>query len=148
MKLPSVTIKNLLEAGVHLGHKTFRWNPKMDKFIFGSKKSIHIIDLVQTLELINIALLKIHETISPALCGLSALDQKSIEAELKGSIKSAFKKSRKSSKKLRAIFSPRKALLALGKDGISTIKGFSEENTKNACGGLYSQSILISLICV
>ena len=50
MKLPSVTIKNLLEAGVHLGHKTFRWNPKMDKFIFGSKKSIHIIDLVQTLE--------------------------------------------------------------------------------------------------
>ena len=39
MKLPSVTIKNLLEAGVHLGHKTFRWNPKMDKFIFGSKDS-------------------------------------------------------------------------------------------------------------
>ena len=64
MKLPSVTIKNLLEAGVHLGHKTFRWNPKMDKFIFGSKKSIHIIDLVQTLELINNALLKIHECIS------------------------------------------------------------------------------------
>jgi small subunit ribosomal protein S2 len=64
MKLPSVTIKNLLEAGVHLGHKTFRWNPKMDKFIFGSKKSIHIIDLVQTLELTNIALLKIHECIS------------------------------------------------------------------------------------
>jgi small subunit ribosomal protein S2 len=64
MKLPSVTIKNLLQAGVHLGHKTFRWNPKMDKFIFGSNKSIHIIDLVQTLELINAALLKIHETIS------------------------------------------------------------------------------------
>ena len=64
MKLPSVTIKNLLEAGVHLGHKTFRWNPKMDKFIFGTNKSIHIIDLVQTLELINVALLKIHETIS------------------------------------------------------------------------------------
>jgi len=64
MKLPSVNIKNLLEAGVHLGHKTFRWNPKMNKFIFGSKKSIHIIDLVQTLELINVALLKIHECIS------------------------------------------------------------------------------------
>jgi len=64
MKIPSVTIKNLLEAGVHLGHKTFRWNPKMDKFIFGSKKSIHIIDLVQTLELINAALVKIHECIS------------------------------------------------------------------------------------
>jgi len=64
MKLPSVNIKDLLEAGVHLGHKTFRWNPKMNKFIFGSKKSIHIIDLVQTLELINSALLKIHECIS------------------------------------------------------------------------------------
>ena len=64
MKLPSVTIKNLLEAGVHLGHKTFRWNPKMNRFIYGSKKSIHIIDLVQTLELINAALLKIHECVS------------------------------------------------------------------------------------
>jgi len=64
MKLPSVSIKNLLEAGVHLGHKTFRWNPKMNKFIFGSNKSIHIIDLVQTLELINVALQKIHECVS------------------------------------------------------------------------------------
>ena len=64
MKLPSVTIKYLLEAGVHLGHKTFRWNPKMNRFIYGSKKSINIIDLVQTLELINAALLKIHECVS------------------------------------------------------------------------------------
>ena len=64
MKLPSVTIKNLLEAGVHLGHKTFRWNPKMEKFIFGSKNSIHIIDLVQTLGMINVALVEIHKCIS------------------------------------------------------------------------------------
>ena len=64
MELPSVTIKQLLEAGVHLGHKTFRWNPKMNKFIFGSKNSIHIIDLVQTLEMINTALLKIHTCIT------------------------------------------------------------------------------------
>ena len=64
MKIPSVTIKNLLEAGVHLGHKTFRWNPKMDKFIFGSKNSIHIIDLVQTLEMANKALIEIHKCIS------------------------------------------------------------------------------------
>ena len=49
MEIPSTNIKQLLEAGVHLGHKTFRWNPKMDKFIFGSKDSIHIIDLFQTL---------------------------------------------------------------------------------------------------
>ena len=64
MNLPSVNIKQLLEAGVHLGHKTFRWNPKMDKFIFGSKDSIHIIDLVQTLEMINSALVQIHKCIS------------------------------------------------------------------------------------
>ena len=64
MKLPSVTVKQLLEAGVHLGHKTYRWNPKMSKFIFGSKNSIHIIDLVQTLELANAALNEIHKCIS------------------------------------------------------------------------------------
>ena len=63
MKLPSVTIKQLLEAGVHLGHKTFRWNPKMSKFIFGAKNSIHIIDLVQTLEMANAALVEIHKCI-------------------------------------------------------------------------------------
>ena len=64
MKLPRVTIKQLLEAGVHLGHKTFRWNPKMEEFIFGSKNSIHIIDLVQTLEMTNAALLEIHKCIT------------------------------------------------------------------------------------
>tara|TARA_B100001123_G_C15128381_1_gene954247 strand:+ start:50 stop:940 length:891 start_codon:yes stop_codon:yes gene_type:complete len=63
MKLPSVTIKQLLEAGVHLGHKTFRWNPKMSKYIFGSKESIHIIDLVQTLELTKSALQEIYKCI-------------------------------------------------------------------------------------
>ena len=64
MNLPKLTIKQLLEAGVHLGHKTFRWNPKMSKFIFGSKNSIHIIDLVQTLELANSAFHEIHKCIS------------------------------------------------------------------------------------
>ncbi len=64
MKIPSVTIKQLLEAGVHLGHKTFRWNPKMNKFIFGSKDSIHIIDLTQTLELVNVALQEVYKCIS------------------------------------------------------------------------------------
>ena len=64
MKLPSITIKQLLEAGVHLGHKTFRWNPKMSEFIFGSKDSIHIIDLVQTLEMTKSALHEIHKCIA------------------------------------------------------------------------------------
>ena len=58
MKIPNVTIQQLLEAGVHLGHKTLRWNPKMKKYIFGKRDSIHIIDLTQTLELIKIALEK------------------------------------------------------------------------------------------
>ncbi len=64
MNLPSVTIKQLLEAGVHLGHKTFRWNPKMSKYIFGSKDSIHIIDLVQTLEMVKAALHEIHKCVA------------------------------------------------------------------------------------
>ena len=63
MKIPTITIQQLLEAGVHLGHKTLRWNPKMKKYIFGKRDSIHIIDLTQTLELINVALEKIYQTI-------------------------------------------------------------------------------------
>ena len=64
MKIPNVTIQQLLEAGVHLGHKTLRWNPKMKKYIFGKRDSIHIIDLTQTLELTKGALEKVHEVIS------------------------------------------------------------------------------------
>ncbi len=64
MKIPNVTIQQLLEAGVHLGHKTLRWNPKMKKYIFGKRDSIHIIDLTQTLELINVALEKVFKVIS------------------------------------------------------------------------------------
>ena len=64
MKIPNVTIQQLLEAGVHLGHKTLRWNPKMKKYIFGKRDSIHIIDLTQTLELTKIALQKVYETIA------------------------------------------------------------------------------------
>ncbi len=64
MKIPNVTIQQLLEAGVHLGHKTLRWNPKMKKYIFGKRDSIHIIDLTQTLELTKVALEKVHTTIA------------------------------------------------------------------------------------
>ena len=64
MKIPNVTIQQLLEAGVHLGHKTLRWNPKMKKYIFGKRDSIHIIDLTQTLQLTKIALEKVYQTIS------------------------------------------------------------------------------------
>ena len=64
MKIPNLSIEQLLEAGVHLGHKTLRWNPKMKKFIFGKRDSIHIIDLTQTLELTKVALEKVYSTIS------------------------------------------------------------------------------------
>jgi len=64
MNIPKITIKELLEAGVHLGHKTMRWNPKMGKYIFGAKNSIHIIDLVQTLELTTLALQEIYKCIT------------------------------------------------------------------------------------
>ena len=64
MNVPKVDIKQLLEAGVHLGHKTLRWNPKMKKFIFGEKNSIHIIDLTLTVEYIKNALTQIHKIIS------------------------------------------------------------------------------------
>ena len=64
MNVPKVDIKQLLEAGVHLGHKTLRWNPKMKKYIFGEKNSIHIIDLTQTVDFMKSALLKVHEVIA------------------------------------------------------------------------------------
>ena len=64
MNVPKVDIKQLLEAGVHLGHKTLRWNPKMKKFIFGEKNSIHIIDLTQTVDFIKNALVQVHKAIA------------------------------------------------------------------------------------
>ena len=64
MKVPEVNIKQLLEAGVHLGHKTLRWNPKMKSFIFGEKNSIHIIDLTQTVNFIKTALVEVHKCIA------------------------------------------------------------------------------------
>ena len=62
MNLPNVTIEELLEAGVHFGHSTRRWNPKMEQYIFGVRNKIHIIDLRITLPLLNNALVKLYET--------------------------------------------------------------------------------------
>jgi len=64
MTIPTITIEQLLEAGVHLGHKTLRWNPKMKRYIFGRRDTIHIIDLTQTVELFKQAMEKVYETIS------------------------------------------------------------------------------------
>ena len=64
MNLPEVKIEDLLEAGVHFGHNVRRWNPKMKEYIYGVRNNIHIFDLRITLELLNTALTKIHETVS------------------------------------------------------------------------------------
>jgi len=61
MALPEFSMRQLLEAGAHFGHQTHRWNPKMDRYIFGEKSNIHIIDLSQTVPLLHQALLKVRE---------------------------------------------------------------------------------------
>jgi len=61
MALPDFSMRQLLEAGAHFGHQTHRWNPKMEKFIFGERANIHIIDLSQSIPLLHQALLKVRE---------------------------------------------------------------------------------------
>ena len=63
MNIPEVKIEDLLESGVHFGHNVRRWNPKMKEYIFGVRNNIHIFDLRITIESLNAALNKIHETV-------------------------------------------------------------------------------------
>src|SRR5262252_780401 len=56
MALPEFSMRQLLEAGAHFGHQTHRWNPKMDRYIFGEKSNIHILDLSQSVPLLHQAL--------------------------------------------------------------------------------------------
>ena len=62
--MPVVTMKQLLEAGVHFGHQTRRWNPKMKRFIFGERGGIYIIDLQQTLTRIEAAYTFVRDTVA------------------------------------------------------------------------------------
>jgi small subunit ribosomal protein S2 len=64
MALPEFTMRQLLESGAHFGHRTQRWNPKMAPFIYGSRNSIHIIDLTQTVPLLHQALVALREVVS------------------------------------------------------------------------------------
>jgi small subunit ribosomal protein S2 len=64
MALPQFTMRQLLEAGVHFGHQTHRWNPKMERFIFGERNNIHIIDLAQTVPLFHQALVTISDIVA------------------------------------------------------------------------------------
>ncbi len=62
--MPSVSMRQLLEAGVHFGHQTRRWNPKMRPFIFAERNGIHIIDLAQTAQRLEVALDAVRETVA------------------------------------------------------------------------------------
>jgi small subunit ribosomal protein S2 len=64
MALPTFTMRQLLEAGVHFGHQTHRWNPKMKPFIFGERNNIHIIDLAQTVPMLHRALEAVSEVVA------------------------------------------------------------------------------------
>ncbi len=63
MALPDFTMRQLLEAGVHFGHQTHRWNPKMKRYIYGDRSNIHIVDLSKTVPLLHQALVKVRETV-------------------------------------------------------------------------------------
>ena len=64
MALPDFSMRQLLEAGVHFGHQTQRWNPRMAPYIYGDRNGIHIIDLTQTVPMLDAALNVIRETVA------------------------------------------------------------------------------------
>ncbi len=64
MALPDFSMRQLLEAGVHFGHQTHRWNPKMGRYIFGARNNIHIIDLAETVPLLHQALVTVRDIVA------------------------------------------------------------------------------------
>jgi small subunit ribosomal protein S2 len=64
MALPEFTMRQLLEAGVHYGHQTARWNPRMAEFIYGDRNGIHILDLTQTVPMLDAALKVVRDTVA------------------------------------------------------------------------------------
>ncbi len=64
MALPDYSMRQLLEAGVHFGHQTHRWNPRMQQYLYGSRNKIHIIDLTQTVPLLHQALKTVRDVVS------------------------------------------------------------------------------------
>jgi small subunit ribosomal protein S2 len=64
MALPEFSMRQLLEAGVHYGHQTQRWNPRMGEYIYGDRNGIHIIDLTQTVPLLDQALKVVRDTVA------------------------------------------------------------------------------------
>ena len=64
MALPDFSLRQLLEAGVHFGHQTPRWNPRMGEYIYGARNGIHILDLTQTVPMLDAALNVVRETVA------------------------------------------------------------------------------------
>ncbi len=64
MALPEFSMRQLLEAGVHFGHQTHRWNPRMEPYIYGARNGIHIIDLAQTVPLLHQALVQVRDVVA------------------------------------------------------------------------------------
>jgi small subunit ribosomal protein S2 len=64
MALPEFTMRQLLEAGVHFGHQTARWNPRMAPYIYGDRNGIHILDLTQTVPMLDRALQTVRDTVA------------------------------------------------------------------------------------
>jgi small subunit ribosomal protein S2 len=64
MALPQFTMRQLLEAGVHFGHQTHRWNPKMDTYLYGARNNIHIIDLTKTVPFLHQALVVVSDVVA------------------------------------------------------------------------------------
>ncbi|OOY07274.1 30S ribosomal protein S2 [Thioclava sp. F36-7] len=64
MALPEFSLRQLLEAGVHFGHQTQRWNPRMGQYIYGERNGIHIVDLTQTVPMLDQALQVIRDTVA------------------------------------------------------------------------------------
>ena len=64
MALPEFSMRQLLEAGVHYGHQTARWNPRMGEFIYGDRNGIHIVDLTQTVPMLDQALKVVRDTVA------------------------------------------------------------------------------------
>ena len=87
--MPLVTLKQLLEAGVHFGHQTSRWNPKMKRYIFTARNGIHIIDLQQTVRLLDDACVWVKDVVSTGrmvlFVGTKKQAQESIELEARRS---------------------------------------------------------------
>ena len=68
MSLPTFSMRQMLEAGVHFGHSTRRWNPRMKPYIFGERNKIHILDLQQTVPMLHAAL----KALSDVTCAVAA----------------------------------------------------------------------------